>query len=180
MRATDLSLTEEAQNQLDRFVRVPSDLRKYLEYNAKLKKQYGSINSFILSERLKWTDLKPQDAAPFSDAAASDIKILYNDWPYGIDERIVHLVVWTKFDLDDDSQTNELSSQMRDLIDDYVSRTFRQKVPAEDNWKSLKSIQSVEHFHVMLYNPSPEFMVQITQGDVPLNKLVVPSGKVIE
>lgn len=66
-------LTEEAQNQLDRFVRVPSDLRKYLEYNAKLKKQYGSINGFILGKRLKWTDLKPQDAAPFSDSAAGAI-----------------------------------------------------------------------------------------------------------
>lgn len=61
-----------------------------------------------------------------------DIKILYNDWPYGIDERIVHLVVWTKFDLNDDGQTDELSPQMRDRIDNYVSRTFRQKVPAED------------------------------------------------
>lgn len=44
----------------------------------------------------------------------------------------MHLVVWTNFDLNDEEQTDELSPQMRDRIDDYVSRTFRQKVPAED------------------------------------------------
>ncbi|KAI4216531.1 MAG: hypothetical protein LQ351_001020 [Letrouitia transgressa] len=73
--------------------------------------------------RLTWPEVKQ---------AVGDIKILYNDWPYGIDERIVHLVVWTNFDLNDEEQTDELSPQMRDRIDDYVSRTFRQKVPAED------------------------------------------------
>ena len=62
----------------------------------------------------------------------ADLRILYNDWPYGIDERIVHLVVWTKFALDDDPETNELSSRMSDQIEEYVSRTFRQKVPAEN------------------------------------------------
>lgn len=32
----------------------------------------------------------------------------------------------------------------------------------------------------MLYNPSPEFVDQITQGDVPLSKLVVSQENVIE
>lgn len=63
---------------------------------------------------------------------AGDIKILYNDWPYGIDERIVHLVVWTKFDLPDDPETNELTSAMRQEIDDYVERMFCQAVPKEN------------------------------------------------
>lgn len=63
---------------------------------------------------------------------AGDIKILYNDWPYGIDERIVHLVVWTKFDLPDDPQTKELTPAMRQEIDDYVDRTFCQAVPKEN------------------------------------------------
>ena len=30
------------------------------------------------------------------------MRILYNDWPYGLVDGIVHLVVWTKFDLEDD------------------------------------------------------------------------------
>ena len=60
-------------NRLDRFVRVPSDLRRYIEYNAKLKKEYGSVMDFVVKERLKWTDLKPTDAAPFSDPATSNL-----------------------------------------------------------------------------------------------------------
>ncbi len=61
-----------------------------------------------------------------------DIKILYNDWPYGIDERIVHLVVWTKFDLPDDPNTKELTTEMRREIDEYVNKTFGHAVPKEN------------------------------------------------
>ncbi|KAL8802355.1 MAG: hypothetical protein Q9200_006607 [Gallowayella weberi] len=168
-------------NQLDRFVRVPSDHRRYLEYNSQLKKEHGSVMNFVVKERLCWPDLNPKDTAPFNDPATGtspsttsaahkfirsrvgDIKILYNDWPYGIDERIVHLVVWTKFSLPDDPSTQELTKEMRREIDGYVDRTFCQVVPKENviwfkNWKALKSIQSVEHFHVMLFDPDPAFI----------------------
>jgi hypothetical protein len=36
------------------------------------------------------------------------------------------------------------------------------------NWASLKSVKAVEHFHVMLFDPDPEFVKEITNGDVPL------------
>ncbi|KAL8903013.1 MAG: hypothetical protein Q9207_004220 [Kuettlingeria erythrocarpa] len=52
--------------------------------------------------------------------------------PYGIDERIVHLVVWTKFDIPDDPDTQELTSAMRQEIDAYVDRTFHRAVPEEN------------------------------------------------
>lgn len=105
---------------------------------------------FVVKERLKWTDLTPADAAPFNDpktgmcgivsppelrhlkTLVGEIKILYNDWPYGIDQRIVHLVVWTKFDLPDDPDTKELALEMRRKIDDYVDRTFCHAVPKEN------------------------------------------------
>lgn len=38
------------------------------------------------------------------------------------------------------------------------------------NWASLKSIRSVEHFHVMLFDPDPEFVREITNGDIPLSR----------
>lgn len=102
-----------------------------------------------------------------------DIKILWNDWPYGIDEKIVHLVVWVKFDLEDDPATDDLTPRARQEIDEYVQKTFGTKVNPEHviwfkNWKSLKSIHSIEHFHVMLYDPDPEFVQEITNNDVPL------------
>ena len=102
-----------------------------------------------------------------------DIRILYNDWPYGIETDIIHLVVWTKFELPDDPETGELTAPAREAIETYVQRTFCSRVSPEQvvwfkNWKSLKSVHAVEHFHVMLHQPDMTFVREITRGDVPL------------
>ena len=54
-------------NRLDQFRRVPSDLHRYLIYNHDVKQRYGSLLSFILSERLGWTDLEPRSTIPFQE-----------------------------------------------------------------------------------------------------------------
>lgn len=121
-----------------------------------------------------------------------DFKVLYNDWPYGLDPEIVHLVIWTKFDLEEDPATGLLTPSMWKKIDDYIEKTFRSRIPPDQvsfsflfflvfsflcqetqiiwfkNWKSLKSIHALEHFHVMLYKPDKDFMADITHGDTPL------------
>lgn len=104
---------------------------------------------------------------------SDDIRILYNDWPYGIDTDIIHLVVWTKFELADDPATGELTDEARAAIEQYVQKTFCSRVAPESvvwfkNWKSLKSVHAVEHFHVMLHQPDMAFVREITCGDVPL------------
>lgn len=157
-------------NRLDVFQRVPSDLRRYLEYMDKLKREYGSIMRFVLNERLHWTDLEPR-GAPF--AYEEDYKILQNDWPYGLDENIVHLVIWVKFAIEDDPITDDLTPNMRERIDKFVDEKFRSKMPGDRvvwfrNWKSIKSVHAVEHFHIMLYKPEPEFVNEITNNDIPL------------
>lgn len=43
-------------NRIDHFQRVPSDLRKYLEYTAHIKAEYGSVMRFVVKERLRWGD----------------------------------------------------------------------------------------------------------------------------
>jgi hypothetical protein len=109
-----------------------------------LIKEYGSIINFILWERLKWDDMTLASDIPFQDPSMcflpkcilnfffcfklmlliGDIKILRNDWPYGIDEDIVHLVVWTKFPFQDDPETGDLTVESRKQIDEYVKKTF--------------------------------------------------------
>ncbi|KAA8647370.1 hypothetical protein EYZ11_008545 [Aspergillus tanneri] len=163
-----------ATNRIDRFQRLPSDLRKYLEYKERIVARYGSIMRFVVKERLGWgdgttEDLKPK-GRPFE--CDEDIKILYNDWPYGVEDGIVHLVVWTKFELEDDPATDDLTPRARREIDDYVTKTFKSRIPPDQvvwfkNWKSLKSVMAVEHFHVMLYKPDAVFLDQITQGGEP-------------
>lgn len=123
---------------------------------------------FMVHERLQWASMEPK-GRPFE--YAEDVKILYNDWPYGIDREIVHLVVWTKFELEDDAATGLSTPESRREIGDYVQKTFASKVQEFvwfKNWKSLKSVHAIEHFHVMLYKPDAGFLEDITHGDVPM------------
>jgi len=102
-------------------------LRRYRQFLHTLRREYGDIVSFVLLERLKWavTDLTPK-GPPFSDS--TDYKVLFNDWPYGLDEKILHLVVWTKFELESDPITDQLTPAGHQQIDDFVQRTFGSQV----------------------------------------------------
>lgn len=124
-----------AANRLDLFQRVPSELRRYLAYNWQIKQEYGSVMQFVLSQKLGWQHPVRAEAPPFK--SPNDLKVKWNDWPYGIDERIVHLVVWTKFDLEEDPITGDLTDAARKEIDDYVKRTFCERVEKENVSLSL-------------------------------------------
>jgi hypothetical protein len=119
-----------ANNRLDLFQRVPSDLRRYLAYNWKVRQEYGSVMQFVLSQKLGWQHPVEAEAAPFK--SPNDLKVKWNDWPYGIDEKIVHLVVWTKFDLEEDPSTTDLTDGARKEIDDYVKDAFCKRVNEEN------------------------------------------------
>jgi hypothetical protein len=155
-------------DRVDKFHRKPSDLRRYRQFTHRLVKEHGSIMNFMVNVRLQWTDMIPK-GRPFEDS--SDIKILYNDWPYGIDPDIVHLVVWTKFELEDDPDTGLSTPESQREIGEYVQKTFGRRTSDLvwfKNWKSLKSVHAIEHFHVMLYKPDKHFLKEITGGDVPM------------
>lgn len=82
-------------------------------------------------------------------------------------------MVWTKFELPDDPATGDLTAEAREAIERYVQATFCSRVAPGQvvwfrNWKSLKSVHAVEHFHVMLHRPDMAFVQEITHGDVPL------------
>ncbi|KAF6810977.1 hypothetical protein CSOJ01_06044 [Colletotrichum sojae] len=159
-----------ATNRLDLFQRVPSELRRYRLFIHQLVSEHGSVMNFVLRRRLGWTEPLVPEGRRFE--SGRDLKILYNDWPYGIDERIVHLVVWTKFELEEDAATGDLTEVARGEIEAYVDKTFRSRTKPDTviwfkNWRSLKSVHAVEHFHVMLFDPGPGFVREITNGDVP-------------
>ncbi|CAL3962215.1 unnamed protein product [Diplocarpon coronariae] len=156
--------------------RIPSDLRRYFAYSYFLKQKYGSVMNFVVRERLGWREPIVAEGKPFQ--SEGDVKILWNDWPYGIDSKIVHLVVWTKFELEDNPMTNDLTDEARSELEEFVQKNFGDIVGRENasqviwfkNWRVLKSIHSVEHFHIMLYDPDPEFIKIITNRDTPLNQ----------
>lgn len=80
--------------------------------------------------------------------------------------------MWTKFELEDDPETGLSTEASTKQIEDYVQKTFASKVKELvwfKNWKSLKSVHAVEHFHVMLYRPDAQFLKEITNDDVPMS-----------
>ncbi|KAL4783152.1 hypothetical protein BJX76DRAFT_348829 [Aspergillus varians] len=161
-------------NKIDQFQRLPSDLRRYLKFKDHIVANYGSIMRFVVKERLCWGDGSAEDLEPKGQPFEyeEDMRILHNDWPYGLADGIVHLVVWTKFALEDDPATDDLTPRARQEIDGFVKRVFCSRIkPGQvvwfKNWRSLKSVHAVEHFHVMLHNPDPAFVEEITGADVP-------------
>jgi len=85
----------------------------------------------------------------------------------------VHLVIWTKFELAEDPETGmstpESAQQMQAYVDKKIGSRMQPGTYAWfKNWRSLKSVHAVEHFHVMLYDPDPDFVKELTNGDVPM------------
>lgn len=125
-------------NRLELFRRVPSELRRYKEFIHGLIRSHGSVGSFILDERLGWsTPVTPRDG-PFEND--DDHRILCSDWPYGIDPRIVHLNVWTKFELEEDPVTGDLTDEARRQTEKFVTDTFRSHVPDDQVCHGLRQI----------------------------------------
>ncbi|KEF56881.1 uncharacterized protein A1O9_07071 [Exophiala aquamarina CBS 119918] len=139
------------------FERNSDALRAYLEYIHCLKKTYGSVLAFIQHQRLHWEDIVPSNDKHFSNPA--DFKVLYNDWPYHIDEDITHLIVWTKWQMDDEPDTEEPTVETRREIEEFITRTFcaagptimdRDRIVWFKNWKSLKSVHALGMFESIL------------------------------
>ncbi|KAK5047785.1 hypothetical protein LTR84_006450 [Exophiala bonariae] len=140
-------------NRIHHFERSASALRAYLEYMHHLKKTYGSVLAFIQHQRLHWDEIVPSSDKHFSNPA--DFKVLYNDWPYHIDEDITHLIVWTKWQMDDEPATEEPTAETRREIEEFIVKTFcepnagvtrrieRDRIVWFKNWKSLKSVHAL-------------------------------------
>lgn len=52
-----------------------------------------------------------------------------------MDKDIIHLVVWTKFALEDDPVTDDVTANTRAAIDSYVQRTFWRVPDGQVSWQ---------------------------------------------
>lgn len=149
------------------FRRLPSSLRKYRFHIHEVKQTIGSVQAHIIKNKLRWKTLNPV-AGPFEDPR--DLKILYNEYPYGFEPGITHLVVWTKFVLEEDPTTGLLTFEMWENLEDYVERTFEERFGKENVlwWKNtavLKSVRALEHFHVLIRGANQAILKQIVDQD---------------
>lgn len=131
-----------------------------MDWTVKTKAEYGSMTQFLLQNRLpkEWGDLPftPVSETPFTDP--SDYRVLKNDWPYGLTPDISHIVVWSRTPIPTDPQTGDVTEESRQLIRDFVKRTFvdalgpggENRVMWFKNWVSLQSVRALEHIHVLV------------------------------
>ncbi|GJN66638.1 hypothetical protein VFPFJ_01235 [Purpureocillium lilacinum] len=147
-------------NNLSILKRKPSDLRRYMKWTAETKAAYGSMTNYILTHRLpnSWGQppFTPSSTIPFEDS--SDYKVLLNDWPYGLEPNITHIVVWSRTLIPTDGDTGDMTPESRRLVGDFVKRYFVDTLgPGGDkqvlwfkNWVALQSVRSLEHIHVLV------------------------------
>ncbi|KAI4187701.1 MAG: hypothetical protein LQ348_004033, partial [Seirophora lacunosa] len=171
-------------NDLSSLLRRPSSLRRYLAWTAATKAQYGSTTSYICQVRLRWTPLPSpspyaedsgpefETANPVPFADARDYRILRNDWPYGVEKDIAHLIVWLKNRLDvQDDNNGDLTEEARAQVQAFVDRVFIQTLGGETererviwfrNWTGLQSVQGIEHVHVLVLGAGEELLEEWT------------------
>lgn len=97
-----------------------------------------------------------------------DVKILLNDWPYGLTSDITHLVIWTKTPIPTNGD-GYLTPESRRRIDKFVQEVFssvlgRENVVWFKNYIALQSIPTLEHIHVFVRGVSKEVLTQWLEG----------------
>ncbi|KAH6604222.1 hypothetical protein Trco_007668 [Trichoderma cornu-damae] len=163
-------------NDLSILKRKPSDLRRYIAWTAETKARYGSMTEYILQHRLPqaWglPPFTPESPVPFG--ATSDYKVLLNDWPYGLEPGITHIVVWSRTPIPTDPETGDLTAESRARVESFVKTYFvdalgsggEQKVLWFKNWVALQSVRTLEHFHVLVRDVDDDVLQRWT-GERP-------------
>ena len=124
-----------ANDDLNIFWRVPSEQRRYLEFCWLQKRKWGSMTAFVLEERLHWGHIDTSQEIFLPSRRfdnPNNVAVKKNDWSYGIDKRITHLVVWTAFALREEAATGRLTESGKLELEEYVDRVFRIRVPKHD------------------------------------------------
>lgn len=131
-----------------------------MSWTRDIKIQYGSMTSYILANRLPKSWGRPPmshvSTIPFEDS--SDYRVLLNDWPYGLDPDISHIVVWSRTPIPVEPINGDLTPESRQLIESFVERYFMRplgpngpdRVQWFKNWTAIQSVRALEHFHVLV------------------------------
>ncbi|TWU73554.1 hypothetical protein ED733_004001 [Metarhizium rileyi] len=163
-------------NNLSVLKRVPSDLKRYIKWTAETKAKYGSMTQYLLANRLpkSWGQppFTPESHVPFDKE--SDYKVLLNDWPYGLESNITHIVVWTRALIATDNDKGDMTADSRALVEAFVKRYFvdslgqggEGKVLWFKNWVALQSVRALEHIHVLVRDVDDD-MLERWSGERP-------------
>jgi len=145
-----------------------------MKWTAETKAEYGSMTNYLLAHRLpkNWgrPPFHPKSEVPFADP--SDYRVLPNDWPYGFEPGITHIVVWSRTPIaTDPDRGGDMTPESRELVAAFVKRFFVDRLGpgGEDrvmwfkNWVALQSVRALEHIHVLVRDVDPEVIREWTQ-----------------
>ncbi|KAI1758966.1 hypothetical protein GGR53DRAFT_191346 [Hypoxylon sp. FL1150] len=161
------------ENNLSVLKRKPSDLRRYMQWTAETKAEYGSMTTFLLKQRLPKTwgssPFTPASPVPFDDP--SDYRVLANDWPYGLTSDLTHIVVWSRTTIAVDPENGDMTPESRKNIENFIKRFFIEKLgPGGNdkvlwfkNWVALQSVRALEHIHVIVRNIEKDVLDEWTK-----------------
>ncbi|XXH04789.1 NADH-cytochrome b5 reductase [Hypoxylon texense] len=161
------------ENNLSVLKRKPSDLRRYMEWTAETKAEYGSMTTYLIKQRLPKTWGSPPftsaSVVPFDDP--SDYRVLINDWPYGLTPDLAHIVVWSRTTIETDPETGDMTPESRKIIEDFVKRFFIEKLgPGGNdkvlwfkNWVALQSVRALEHIHIIVKDVEKDVLDEWTK-----------------
>lgn len=143
--------------------------------------------AYVMQERLKWTPSSRsspetglffdyEDPTPFRNS--KDYRIMPNDWPYGLDKGIVHLIVWLKNRLEVEPSRGDMTTRARTQVEEFVQRQFITPVVRVDggwdkviwfkNWVSLQSVPGIDHVHVLVRDVPEHVIDEWTRGEQPV------------
>ena len=119
--------------------------------------------------------LRFQVVNPEPFASVQDYKILLNDWPYGLEPGITHLVVWLKQRLETDPKRGgDLTTVARRQVEAFVQNVVQNQVdrfqPTDNtdrvqwfkNWTTIQSVPGLEHIHVLIRDVGNELVAGLT------------------
>lgn len=147
---------------------------------------------FVMQQRLKWqpspsstpeTGLTFEYEDPIPFKKPQDYKVMPNDWPYGLDQGISHLIVWLKNRLDVQPPRGDMTPNARKQVEDFVDEQFIKPIAKQTgggdnvlwfkNWVALQSVPGIDHIHVLVRNVSTDFIdQQWTRGEQPVQNFV--------
>jgi hypothetical protein len=99
---------------------------------------------------------------------------LLNDWPYGFEPGIKHILVWSRTPIAVDDVEGDVTAESKRVIEGFVERQFvctlakdasisideaRKRIMWFKNWVSLQSVRGVDHVHVLVKD-APESLLE--------------------
>ncbi|OZJ04624.1 hypothetical protein BZG36_02062 [Bifiguratus adelaidae] len=128
---------------LHRLRRAPTPLAKYNAWSAETKATYRTIENYLKTEVLKFP---PSTASPDPDMppdTAFSYLFRLNDFPYAIDPKITHYLIWSPRPLSEKEINYVLEKRLPNLKTDQEEMHFV-------NPKHLQSVKGIWHAHVFV------------------------------